>query len=74
MTLILLAPMLVQDDVELGLLFSSGIASAGSGSGNSGGSGGNAEFLFQSMDQLSELQNGQGLDFFDHSSNFFAGH
>ena len=63
----------LQHDVELGLLFLSS-SSAGSGSSNSSGSGGNAELVFQSMNQLSQLQNGKGLNFFDHSSNLFGCH
>ena len=63
----------LQDDVELGILFLSG-SSAGSGSGDSSGSGGNAELLFQSMNQLGQLENGEGLNFFDHSSNLFGCH
>ncbi len=59
-----------QDDVEVGLLLSSGSSSTGSGSSH--GSGGNAELLLQSVNQLAELQNGQALDFFDHSSNFLG--
>ena len=47
---------------------------AGSGSGNSGGSGGNAELVFQSMNQLSQFQNSQGLDFFNDSSDLFGCH
>ena len=61
MTLIFAAaPKLGQDDVELGLLLGSGSGSAGSGSGNSGSSGGNAELFLQRVNELSELQNGQG--------------
>ena len=56
-----------QDHVELGLLLGSGSSSAGSGSGHGGG--GHAELFLQSVDQLGQLQNGQALDFFDHSSN-----
>ena len=70
MTAILLAPHVLQDDVELGLLFS-GLSSTGSGSSDSGSSGGNAEGLFQSMNQLSQLEDGQALNFFDQSSDFF---
>ena len=46
-------------------------AAAGSGSSNSSSSSGNAEGLFQSMNQLSQLENGQALNFFDQSSDFF---
>ena len=63
----------LQNDVELSLLFLSG-SSTGSGSSDSSGSGGNAEFLFQSMNQLSQLKNGEGLNLFDHSSNHFGCH
>ena len=56
------------------LFLSSG--SAGSRSGGHGhlSSGGNAEFLFQGMNELGELQNGQSLNFFNNGSNLFAGH
>ena len=63
----------LQNDVELSLLFLSG-SSTGSGSSDSSGSGGNTEFLFQSMNQVSQLKNGEGLNFFDHSSNLFGCH
>ena len=59
-----------QDDVKVGLLLSSGSGSAGSGSGHSGG--GHAELFLQSVNQLGQLQNGQALDFFDHSSNLLG--
>ena len=59
----------LQDDVELGLLFS-GLSSTGSGSSNSGSGGGDTEGLFQSMDKLRQLEDGQALNFFDQSSDF----
>ena len=49
-------------------------SSGGSGGGGSGGSGGNAEGLLKGVDELSQLQHGESLDFFDHSGNFFASH
>ena len=49
---------------------SSGSSSAGSGSGHGGG--GHAELFLQSVDQLGQLQNGQALDFLDHSSNLLG--
>ena len=45
---------------------------AGSGSSHSGG--GHTELLLQSVNQLAQLQNGQSLDFLDHSSNFLTSH
>ena len=62
-----------EDDVELGFLFSSGSSSTGSDN-NSAGSGGNAELLFDGLNQLIELENSQRLDLFNHSSNFFRSH
>ena len=47
-------------------------AAAGGGSGHSGG--GHAELLLQSMNQLAQLQNGQSLNFFDHSGDFLTSH
>ena len=35
---------------------------------------GNAEGLLKGVDELSQLQHGESLDFFDHSGNFFASH
>ena len=46
-------------------------SSTGSGSGDSSGSGGNAEGIFQGMNQLSQLNDGEALNFFDQSSDFF---
>src|SRR5699024_3085615 len=63
----------LQDDVELGLLLLSG-SSAGGGSSNSGGSGGDTELVLEGVNQLSQLQHGQGLDFFNHSSDLFGCH
>ena len=61
-----------QDHVELGLLLSGG---SGTGGGTSGhGGGGNAEFLLQSVNDLAQLQDGQGLDLFNQSSYFLASH
>ena len=68
----LLGADLLQDDVELGLLFD--LSSAGGGSSDSGSSGGNAEGLFQSMDELSQLEDAQGLNFFNQGIDFFASH
>ena len=57
---------------ELGLLLHGG---GGCGrSGDSGGGGGNAEGLLQGVDQIGQLEDGEGLDFFDQSGNFFACH
>src|SRR5699024_7626858 len=61
-----------QDHVKLGLLLSSGSSSASSGSSHSGG--GNTKLLLQSVNQLAQLQDGQSLDFSDHSSNFLTSH
>src|SRR5699024_5814598 len=63
----------LQHDVELGLFLLGG-SSAGSGSSNSGGSGGNAELILEGVNQLSQLQHSQGLDFFNHSSDLFGCH
>ena len=54
-----------QHNVEFGL-FSSGSA----GSRSSHGSGGNAELLLQSVDELGELQNSQTLNLFDEALIF----
>ena len=52
-----------QHNVKLGLLFSSGSASSSrSGSNGNRSSGGNAELLFESLNELGQLQDGQGLD------------
>ena len=59
----------LQDDVELGLLFS-GLSSTGSGSSNSGSGSGDTEGLFKSMDKLRQLEDGQTLNFFDQGSDF----
>ena len=47
----------LQDDVELGLLFS-GLSRSGSGSSNSGSGSGDTEGLFESMDKLGQLEDG----------------
>ena len=60
---------ILQDDVEFGLLFY--FSGSSSGSSNSSSSGGNAEGIFQSMDELSQFQNGQALNSFDDSSDLF---
>ena len=61
----------LQDDVELGLLFSSfsGNCGACSSSGNRSGCG-NAELLFQLFHEVSEFQNGH---VFDEADYFFLG-
>lgn len=65
---------LFQDNVKLGFLFSSSIAT-GSRAGNSNsGSGGNAEFFFNSVNELRQLENGHGFDLFKESSNFLRSH
>ena len=59
---------------ELGLLFSSGSACAGSGSNGNGSSGGYAELFLQSLYQLGKLKNGKSFDFFDKLGYVFASH
>ncbi len=55
-----------QDDVELGLLFSSGSSSATSArSGDSQGSGGNAELLFERLDQVVQFHHGHRANGFE---------
>ncbi len=61
-----------QDDIELGLLLS---RSSGSGSSRRGGNrnrsgGAHAKTLFQSLDQLGKLQDGQVLDIGDELFHF----
>ena len=60
----------LQDDVELGLLFSGGSTSARSGNGD-GGSGGNAPRLFESLNELVDFENGLTGQFVD---DFFVRH
>ncbi|SBV38162.1 hypothetical protein STPYR_20006 [uncultured Stenotrophomonas sp.] len=53
----LLGAGILQDDVELGLLFGSGGRAGGGGHGNRG-SGGNAELVFDGLDQLHHFHQG----------------
>ena len=41
---------------------------------NSGSGSGDTEGLFESMDKLRQLEDGQTLNFFNHSSNLFGCH
>src|SRR5699024_9278246 len=62
-----------QNNVELGLLLGSG--SGGSSAGNHNGSSSrHAELLFDGLDQLVQLQNGEGLYFFNNSSDLLRSH
>ena len=70
MTAILFAPTFLQDDVELGLLLSGLSSSAAAGAANSGSGSGDTEGLFESMDKLRQLEDGQTLNFFDQGSDF----
>src|SRR5699024_9538501 len=63
----------LQDNVELGLLFNFS-SSGSSGSSNSSGSGGNAENFFQGVNQFGQLQNGQFLNLLNQSSDLFTSH
>ena len=67
----LLSAELVENDVKLGLLFNNRAGSCDSGAGSNSSSG-NTEGVFQCMNELRKLENGQSLDLFDHSSDFFA--
>ena len=58
----------LQDNVELGLLFNF-LSSSDSGAGDSSGGGGNAENLFQSVNQFGQLQDGQFLNLLNQSSD-----
>ena len=62
----------LQDDVELGLLFD--FFNSSSGSSNSSSSSGNAENLFQGVNQLSQFQNSQFLNLLNQSSDLFRCH
>ena len=60
----------LEDNVELGLLFSSRSSSSRSGNSDSSrSSSGNAELLFESLDELGELENGKSLYFFNKICN-----
>ena len=56
------------------MLVLGGSSGGGAGSGGGDGGGRDAEGLLQGMDELAELEDGQGLDLLDHGGNFFAGH
>ena len=58
------------DNVKLSLLFDDGTGSNGGTGGDSGG--GDTEGVLQGVNELSQLENGQTLDLFDHGSDFFT--
>ena len=53
---------------------SAGSSGAGSRSSGNSSSGGNAEDIFDFVDELGELQNGHSLDLFNQSIDFFTSH
>ena len=60
----------LEDNVELGLLLSSRSSSSRSrNSDSSRSSSGNAELLFERLDELGELENGKSLNFFNKICN-----
>ena len=58
------------NDVELGLLFDCCCGDACCGSGDC--CCGDTEGVLKCVDELAELKNGETLDLFDHSSDFFT--
>ena len=66
----LVAASALQHDVKLGLLFSSRSSARNRSSSNSNrSSSGNAELLFESLNELGELQNGECLNIFNQLNN-----
>ena len=63
-----------QNNVELGLLFSSGSSCTGSGNNAYGSSSGYAELLFNCLYKVSELKNCKRLYLFKNVSNLFRCH
>ena len=59
-----------QNDGEFGLLFSSSSSASTGRASNGDGSGGNAELLFECLDQVIQFHNGQGANGFQDV--FFA--
>ena len=67
----LVAASALQHDVKLGLLFSSRSSASNRSSSNSNrSSSGSAELLFESLNELGELQNGECLNIFNQLNNF----